>query len=91
MVEVRQTEKFSGWLHRLRDANAVARIVGRTRRMEIGNPSDTRSVGQRILEMRCRLWTGIPDLLWHRGAQVVQVVILLCGCDKRTQRRDIKH
>jgi putative component of toxin-antitoxin plasmid stabilization module len=45
MVEVRQTEEFSGWLHRLRDANAVARIVGRMRRMEMGNPCDTRSVG----------------------------------------------
>jgi probable addiction module antidote protein len=51
MVEVRQTEEFSGWLHRLRDADAVARIVGRMRRMEMGNPGDTRSVGQGILEI----------------------------------------
>jgi hypothetical protein len=35
MVEVRQTEEFSGWLRRLRDANAVAHIVGRIRRMEM--------------------------------------------------------
>ena len=41
MVEVRQTEEFSGWLHRLSDANAVARIVGRIRRMEKGNPGVT--------------------------------------------------
>jgi putative addiction module killer protein len=46
---VRQTEEFSGWLRRLKDANAVARIVGRIRRMEMGSPGDTRSV---ILEMR---------------------------------------
>ena len=39
MAEVRQTEEFSGWLHRLRDANAVARIVGRIRRMEMGIPA----------------------------------------------------
>jgi putative addiction module killer protein len=52
MIEVRQTEQFSGWLHRLRDANAVARIVGRIRRMELGNAGDTKSVGQGILEMR---------------------------------------
>lgn len=45
MVEVRQTEEFSGWLRRLRDANAAARIVSRIRRMEMGNPGDTRSVG----------------------------------------------
>jgi hypothetical protein len=41
MVEVRQTEEFSGWLHRLRDADAVARIVGRMRRMEMGNSFGT--------------------------------------------------
>jgi putative addiction module killer protein len=48
----RQTEEFSGWLHRLKDANAVARIVGRIRRMEMGNPGDTRGVSHGIFEMR---------------------------------------
>ena len=52
MVEVRQTEEFSGWLRRVRDANAAARIVGRIRRMEMGNPGDARGVGHGILEMR---------------------------------------
>ena len=58
MVEVRQTEEFSGWLHRLRDANAVARIVGRIRRMEMGNPGDVRGVGHGIFEMRMGRVTG---------------------------------
>jgi len=48
MVEVRQTDEFSGWLHRLGDTNAVARIVGRIRRLEMGNPGDTRGVGHGI-------------------------------------------
>jgi putative component of toxin-antitoxin plasmid stabilization module len=39
MIEVRQTDEFSGWLRRLGDANAVARIAGRIRRMEIGIPA----------------------------------------------------
>jgi putative addiction module killer protein len=52
MIEVRQNDGFSGWLRRLRDANAVARIAGRIRRMEMGNPGDARSVGQGVLEMR---------------------------------------
>ena len=52
MAEVRQAEEFSGWLHRLRDAQAVARIVGRIRRVEMGTPGDTRGVGHGILEMR---------------------------------------
>jgi putative addiction module killer protein len=88
MTEVRQTEEFSGWLHRLRDANAVARIVGRIRRMEMGNPGDTRGVGHGILEMRIDYGPGYRIYYVYRGAQIV---ILLCGGDKRTQSKDIKR
>jgi putative addiction module killer protein len=88
VVTVRQTEEFSGWLHRLRDANAVARIVGRIRRMEVGNSGDTRSVGQGILEMRIDYGPGYRIYYMHREAQIV---LLLCGGDKRTQQRDIKR
>jgi len=88
MVEVRQTEEFSGWLHRLRDVNAVTRIVGRIRRMEMGNPGDTRGVGNGILEMRIDHGPGYRIYYVHRGAQIV---ILLCGGDKRSQPKDIKR
>ena len=87
MIEVRQTDEFSGWLRRLRDANAVARIAGRIRRMEIGNPGDSRSVGQGVLEMRIDYGPGYRVYYAHRGTQIV---ILLCGGDKRTQQQDIK-
>jgi len=79
---------FSGWLHRLRDANAVARIVGRIRRMEMGNPGDTRGVGHGFFEMRIDYGPGYRIYYVHRGAQIV---ILLCGGDKRTQPKDIKR
>jgi putative addiction module killer protein len=88
MVEVRQTQEFSGWLHRLKDANAAARIIGRIRRMEMGNPGDSRSVGQGILEMRLDYGPGYRIYYLRRGAQLV---ILLCGGDKRTQQQDIKR
>ncbi|SDI36011.1 putative addiction module killer protein [Bradyrhizobium sp. Rc2d] len=52
MIEVRQTEHFSEWLNRLKDANAVARITVRVRRMEMGNPGDSKSVGRNVREMR---------------------------------------
>ena len=87
MIEVRQTDEFSGWLRRLRDANAVARIAGRIRRMEMGNPGDSRSVGQGVMEMRIDYGPGYRVYYVHRGAQIV---ILLCGGDKRTQQEDIK-
>lgn len=88
MIEVRLTAEFSGWLHRLRDANAVARIVGRIRRMELGNPGDARSVGQGVMEMRIAYGPGYRIYYVHRGSEIV---ILLCGGDKRTQRQDIKR
>src|ERR1700720_679969 len=87
MAEVRPTEEVSRWPHRLRDANAVARIVGRIRRVETGNPGDTRGVGNGILEMRIDYGPGYRIYYVHRG---VQIVILLCGGDKRTQQQDIK-
>jgi len=88
VTEVRQTAEFSGWLHRLRDASAVARIVARIRRMEMGNPGDAKSVGQGILEMRIDYGPGYRIYYMHRGAEIV---ILLCGGDKRTQQQDINR
>jgi putative addiction module killer protein len=88
MVEVRQTREFSTWLRRLRDANAAARIVARIRRMEQGNPGDSKSVGGSILEMRVDYGPGYRIYYVHRGAQIV---ILLCGGDKGTQQQDIKQ
>ncbi|MBX9945938.1 MAG: type II toxin-antitoxin system RelE/ParE family toxin [Reyranella sp.] len=88
MIEVRQTQDFSDWLRRLKDANAAARVVARIRRMEMGNPGDTRSVGRGILEMRVDHGPGYRIYYLHRGAQIV---ILLCGGDKRTQQQDIRR
>ena len=87
MIEVRQTEGFSVWLRRLRDANAVARIASRIRRIEMGNPGDSKSVGQGVLEMRVDYGPGYRIYYVHRGAHIA---ILLCGGDKRTQQQDIK-
>jgi len=52
MIEVHRTEEFSRWLHRLRDDNAVGRIVARIRRAELGNLGDCRNVGGGVMEMR---------------------------------------
>ena len=86
MIEVRQTEDFSLWLRRLKDPDAVARIVGRVRRLEQGKPGDAKSVGKGVMEMRISYGPGYRVYYVHRGAVVV---ILLCGGDKRTQAQDI--
>lgn len=88
MIEVRQAQAFSTWLQRLKDANAVARIVARIRRLEQGNPGDSKSVGKGVLEMRIDYGPGYRVYYSHRGEEIV---ILLCGGDKRTQQQDIER
>ena len=88
MFEVRQTLEFSAWLRRLKDANAAARIVARMRRLEQGNPGDSKSVGNGVLEMRIDYGPGYRVYYLHRGTRIV---ILLCGGDKRTQQQDIRQ
>jgi len=88
MYEVRQTAEFSAWLHRLKDPNAVARIVARLRRREMGNPGDAKNLSAGVVEMRIDYGPGYRIYYVRRGAQTV---VLLCGGDKRTQRQDIKR
>ncbi|WP_407184345.1 type II toxin-antitoxin system RelE/ParE family toxin [Bradyrhizobium centrosematis] len=75
MIEVRQTEHFSGWLNRLKDPNAVARITVRIRRMEMGNPGDSKSIGRNLREMRIDYGPGYRIYYLQRGAQIV----ILCA------------
>ena len=96
MIEVRQTADFTDWLRRLKDAEAAARIVARLRRMEQGNPGDSRSIGKGVMEMRIAYGPGYRVYYVHRGTEIhvhrgTEIVILLCGGDKRTQRQDIKR
>jgi putative addiction module killer protein len=52
MVEVRQTEEFASWLIGLRDAQAIARINVRIRRLSLGNPGDVKPVGEGVSDMQ---------------------------------------
>jgi len=88
MTEVRQTEEFSRWVRRLRDANAVARIVSRIRRMELGNVGDSKRLRGGLMEMRIDYGSGYRVYYVRRGTEIV---ILLCAGDKRTQQQDIKR
>ena len=88
MTEVRQTAEFSRWLRRLKDVNGAARIVARIRRMELGNPGDAKNLGVGLMEMRVDYGPGYRIYFVRRGSDVV---ILLCGGDKHTQRNDIER
>jgi putative addiction module killer protein len=87
MLEVRQTDTFTSWLRALKDANAVARIAARIRRLEFGNLGDVKPVGEGVSELRIDYGPGYRIYFIQQGNTVV---ILLCGGDKRTQNKDIR-
>jgi putative addiction module killer protein len=86
MFELRQTDEFSAWLRRLKDARAKARIAARIERIKFGNLGDYKSLGGGMMEIRLDFGPGYRVYFVRRGSAIV---ILLCGGDKRTQRRDI--
>lgn len=87
MLEVRQTDTFTSWLRALKDANAVARIAARIRRLELGNLGDVKPVGEGVSDLRIDYGPGYRIYFIQQGNTVV---ILLCGGDKRTQNKDIR-
>ena len=83
-----QTDTFSGWLKKLKDISARARIVVRIRAAELGNFGDCAPVGEGVSEMRLHFGPGYRLYFWQQGSHVYW---LLAGGDKSSQSRDIEQ
>jgi len=88
MFTVLRTDEFKTWSAGLRDLKAIARIDARIRRAEMGNLGDVKSVGGGVGEMRIDYGPGYRLYFTRRG---LELIVLLCGGDKRTQAADIKR
>ena len=88
MIEIRQTTRFATWLAGLRDERARARILKRLDRAGQGNLGDVAPVGGGVSEMRIFHGPGYRLYFIQRGAELI---VLLCGGDKATQRADIEE
>lgn len=86
MFEVRRTAEFIDWLTALKDVQARARIAKRLDRLADGNFGDAKSVGGGVSELRFTFGPGYRVYFTMHGQLVV---ILLCGGDKQSQKRDI--
>ncbi len=82
------TEPITEWLNNLRDRQAQARLRVRLRRFEVGNFGDCDPVGEGVFELREHVGAGYRVYFGRHGRQVV---ILLCGGDKKSQTADIKR
>ncbi|MFT0847338.1 type II toxin-antitoxin system RelE/ParE family toxin [Actinomycetaceae bacterium L2_0104] len=87
-MEIFGTRQFDKWLKGLRDRQARARINARLRTIATAGAltGDVKAVGDGVLELRFHLGPGYRIYVMQEGDRLP---LLLIGCDKRTQSRDI--
>lgn len=86
MYEVRQLPEFRDWHTGLTDQRAAKAIARRIVRLESGLFGDVKIFGS-IGELRVNVGQGYRVYFCRRGRRLI---LLLCGGDKSTQRRDIE-
>jgi putative addiction module killer protein len=93
-IEIRQyiTEDgktpFAEWLDSLKDRKARLKIKLRLDRVEQGNFGDVKSVGEGVFELRIDYGGGYRIYFGQVG---LTIILLLCGGDKNSQKKDIKQ
>jgi putative addiction module killer protein len=80
-------EPYTEWLASLKDQKIKERIRARIRRLESGLYGDCESVGEGVLELRMFFGSGYRV---YFAEDKENIVILLCGGDKSSQKQDIK-
>jgi putative addiction module killer protein len=52
MYYIQRTDEFDGWLFKLKDLRARAKIIARIRSAELGNLGDVEPIGESLSELR---------------------------------------
>lgn len=87
MLEIRKTEEFKSWLDSLNDLMGRAKIQARIKRLAEGNPGNTKSVDNKVFEMKIDFGPGYR-IYYMKHENVMY--LLLIGGNKRTQVKDIQ-
>jgi putative addiction module killer protein len=86
-MKLEKTDEYQDWFTGLSDKLVKARIEVRIRRLQDGNPGDVESVGEGVSELKLHFGRGWRVYYTERNGQII---ILLAGGNKSTQKRDIK-
>jgi len=85
-LSANQKDIYLDWLCKLRDTAARIAIDRRVNRIELGNFGDHKFCREGVSELRIDVGPGYRVYYAIAGKEVV---LLLCGGDKRTQDADI--
>lgn len=88
MFSIKPLPEFTVWLDGLADAAVRGVVVARLKRLERGLLGDVEPVGEGVSELRIHIGAGWRVYFTQRGAQLI---VLLVGGSKRTQKSDIKR
>jgi putative addiction module killer protein len=88
MFSIKPLPEFTAWLDGLTDVTIRSVVVARLKRLELGLIGDVEPVGEGVSELRIHLGAGWRIYFTQRGTQLI---VLLFGGSKRTQKRDIKR
>jgi putative addiction module killer protein len=84
---IEKTVTFDRWLTRLKDPTAKSRILVQIKKVEAGNLGSSKSLGGGLSELKIDYGPGYRLYYARKGRTIIW---LLCGGDKRSQRRDIE-
>ena len=88
MFSIRPLPEFTAWLDGLSDVAVRGVVVARIKRLALGLMGDVAPAGEGVSELRIHVGAGWRVYFVQRGAQVI---VLLAGGSKRTQKTDIKR
>ena len=88
-MKIRKTDQYDRWIKKLKDVVARAKINARIRRIEVTGTvvGDWKVIAGKLIEMRFDVGPGYR-VYAHRSGD--ELLLLLIGGDKSTQRADIK-
>lgn len=84
---IKQTDVFSKWLFKLKDIKGKVSILRRIERIRKGNFGDYKGLGNEVSELRISVGAGYRV---YYTIQNNEVVLLLVGGDKSSQKQDIQ-